>query len=78
MVTVTLPDGSVIFDDSELQPNWRARRMFAEGIAVEVIAIELGESLADIRRWISEAPYETPEAYWTRLYHSGVLSDEDE
>jgi len=78
MTTITLPDGSIIIDDSELRPDFRARKMNADGIAIEEIAAELGESLATVQAWIDAQPYEAPEAYWLRLYHEGALRDEDE
>ncbi|MDF3867840.1 hypothetical protein P3W53_25470 [Pseudomonas denitrificans (nom. rej.)] len=77
MTTITLPDGSIIIDDSELRPEFLARKMNADGIAVENIAAELGESLTNVQHWISEAPYEDPETYWLRIYNSGALSDDE-
>lgn len=77
MTTITLPDGSVIIDDSELRPEFLARKMNADGISVEDVAAELGEPLADVQRWIAEAPYESPEMYWLRIYNSGALSDDE-
>ncbi|MNY21234.1 hypothetical protein D3C86_1547650 [compost metagenome] len=78
MAHITLPDGSLIIDDSELMPDYRARRMAHEGQSSFSIADELGEPLADVQQWIQEAPYETPEAYWLRRYNEGKLDDEDE
>jgi len=78
MTTITLPDGSIIMDDSELMPDHRARRMAHEGVPPAAIASELGESLADVQQWIAEAPYETPEAYWLRRYHEGNLDDDED
>lgn len=78
MTTITLPDGSSIIDDSELMPRHRARRMAHEGMPSDAIASELGQSLADVERWIAEAPYETPEAYWLRRYHEGNLDDDED
>lgn len=78
MTHITLPDGSLIIDDSELMPQHQARRMAHEGMPPAAIASELGEPLADVQQWIQEAPYETPEAYWLRRYNSGTHLDDDE
>ncbi|AZD19678.1 hypothetical protein C4K24_0344 [Pseudomonas chlororaphis subsp. aurantiaca] len=78
MAHITLPDGSLIIDDSELMPEHQARRMAHEGMQPAAIASELGESLADVQQWIQEAPYETPEAYWLRRYNEGTHRDDDE
>ena len=78
MAHITLPDGSLIIDDSELMPQHRARLMAHEGMAPAAIASELGEPLADVQLWIQEAPYETPEAYWLRRYSEGTHRDDDQ
>lgn len=77
MAHITLPDGSLIIDDSELMPQHQARRMAHEGVPPSAIASELGEPLADVQQWIAEAPYETPEAYWLRRYNEGNLDDDE-
>ncbi|WP_053162045.1 hypothetical protein [Pseudomonas brassicacearum] len=78
MAHITLPDGSLIIDDSELMPQHQARRMAHEGTPPAAIASELGEPLADVQQWIQEAPYETPEAYWLRRYNEGTHRDDDQ
>jgi hypothetical protein len=78
MAHITLPDGSLIIDDSELMPQHRARLMAHEGMPPAAIASELGEPLADVQQWIAECPYESPEAYWLRRYNSGTHLDDDE
>ncbi|MNN64886.1 hypothetical protein D3C81_1803560 [compost metagenome] len=78
MAHIYLPDGSLLIDDSELMPQHQARRMAHEGMQPAAIASDLGEPLADVQRWIQEAPYETPEAYWLRRYHEGNLDDDEE
>lgn len=78
MAHITLPDGSLIIDDSELMPEHRARRMAHEGMPSDAIASELGEPLADVQQWISECPYESPEVYWLRRYNEGTHHDDDE
>jgi hypothetical protein len=78
MAHITLPDGSLIIDDSELMPSHSARRMAHEGMLPAAIAFELGEPLADVQQWIAECPYESPEDYWLRRYHEGNLDDDDE
>ena len=50
MSIITLPDGSVICDDSELMPQHQARRMAHEGMQPAAIASDLGEPLADVQR----------------------------
>jgi hypothetical protein len=77
MAHITLPDGSLVIDDSELMPEHQARRMAHEGVLPAAIASDLGESLADVQQWIQEAPYETPEAYWLRRYNEGNLDDDE-
>lgn len=81
MTSVTLPDGSTIIDDSELYPDFQARRMAHEGQTATEIAGALGKPLTNVMRWIAECPYETPEAYWLRRYNDGTHRqdpDEDE
>lgn len=78
MARITLPDGSLIIDDSELMPRHQARRMAHEGVPPAAIASELSESLAVVEQWIQEAPYETPEAYWLRRYNEGTHRDDGE
>ncbi|WP_085664153.1 hypothetical protein [Pseudomonas sp. B5(2017)] len=78
MTTITLPDGTFIIDDSELNPDFEARRMAHEGSTPIEIAEALEVPLEDVHRWL-EVPYETPEAYWLRRYNDGAhLDDEDE
>lgn len=78
MTHITLPDGSLITDDSELMPQHQARRMAHEGMPPAAIASELGEPLANVQQWIAECPYESPEDYWLRRYNSGTHLDDDE
>lgn len=78
MAHITLPDGSLIIDDSELMPDHRARRMAHEGMQPAAIASELGEPLADVQQWIAECPYESPEDFWLRRYNSGTHLNDDE
>ena len=78
MTHIYLPDGCLIIDDSELMPDHRARLMAHEGIPPDAIASELGEPLADVKRWIAECPYESPEDYWLRRYNEGTHRDDDE
>lgn len=78
MAHITLPDGSLIIDDSELMPQHQARRLAHGGVLPAAIASDLGESLADVQRWIAEGPYESPEDYWLRRYNSGIHLDDGE
>ncbi|RMU48748.1 terminase gpP N-terminus-related DNA-binding protein [Pseudomonas savastanoi] len=72
MACITLPDGTVIIDDSELYPKHQARRMAHEGQTPAEIADALGESVSTVQEWIDEEPYESPEAYWMRRYNAGT------
>ncbi|WP_137164035.1 hypothetical protein [Pseudomonas asiatica] len=78
MTTITLPDGTIIIDDSELYPDFQARRMAHEDSTPAEIANALEVPLEDVQRWLVEAPYETPEAYWLRRYREGTVHDEDD
>ncbi|MBB3273445.1 hypothetical protein FHW75_004656 [Pseudomonas sp. OG7] len=77
MTTITLPDGTFIIDDSELNPDFEARRMAHEGSTAVEIAEALEVPLEDVQRWL-EVPYESPEAYWLRRYHAGTHLDDEE
>lgn len=77
MTTITLPDGTIIIDDSELYPDFQARRMAHEGSTPVEIAEALEVPLADVQRWIIEARYETPEEYWLRRYNAGTHLDDE-
>lgn len=80
MAQIDFPDGSMIIDDSELMPNFQARKLAADGMTSADIVRELsyaGCSLSDVERWIAQAPYESPETYWMRRYNAGTHMQDD-